>query len=382
MDEYNNLHFDTIYDMIYFYYNVMKINDKWTVHNTIHSEQLTFDIYRLPHDKIFNTSQDLNDVLSLCTENDANTQVVIGDLIINNIILTPPYRCKGMIIYANDKIVNNKSISMTARGAIGDGNDLYLCSLDNQYQIIPKDGALGGDKQEETSSYEGPYPGNAGYNGTNRQTGGGGCGAACHGDNDFTSVIIRQGGGQGTSYSGGSGGGGCDVNHPGTFTMPKPDPGTGAGGDGYGARYRSSWYNRNGGGGAGNPGGRGCYASGWSDALNGEDGTGGLMIVFSPLIIGSGLFESTGSKGGPAHAVGGSSGGGSINIFTSPLSMLREKQFNINGGPSIDGSGKGGDGTYNIDFLFDSKYRLNSNFYKNVHSGITDIEILDTLKGE
>lgn len=380
MNEYNNLYFDTIYDMINFYYNVMKINDKWTVNNTVHSEQLTFDIYRLPHNQIFNTLQDLNDVLSLCTENDANTQIMIGDSIINNIMLTPPYRCKGMIIYANDKIVNNDAISMTARGAVGNGNDLYLCNLDNQYQIIPKYGALGGDAQQEYSRSEGPYAGNAGHNGINRQTGGGGCGAARHGDNDHYSTIIRKGGGQGTSYSGGSGAGGCDVNYPGTFTMPKPEQDTGAGGNGYGARYRSSWYNRNGGGGAGNPGGRGCYASGWSDSLNGENGTGGLMIIFAPLIIGTGSFESTGSKGGPGGAGGGSSGGGSINIFTSSLTMLDKTQFNVNGGASVNSSGKGGNGTYNIDLLFDSKYRLNSNFYKNVHSGITDIEILESLK--
>ncbi len=64
------------------------------------------------------------------------------------------------------------------------------------------------------------------------------------------------------------------------------------------------------GGGAGNPGGKGYYAS------NGATGTGGLLIIYSKDLNNMGNITSKGSNGGAGtYAGGGASGGGSVNLF-------------------------------------------------------------------
>jgi hypothetical protein len=343
--------FDTIYNLILYYKDRLVADEKISVTDTIHGQQLNFNIYKLPNVFTFSSNTEVRNIFSLCKTEDAATQLIIGGHITidSDVIFTPPYRCKGMIIYCN-VLSNNGNISMKARGAKGDGNDLYLCKINDQYQIVPKNGALGADRVDISAKWEGPWAANRGYNGIGRQTGGGANGAQGHGNGDHWSWIYSMGGGDATSYSGGSGGGGCDVNHPGSFTMPKPVPGTGPGGDGYGARWSSSWYNRNGGGGAGNPGGRGRYASGWSTDLDGESGTGGLLIIYSSIINGNGLYTADGSQGGGGNKGGGGSGGGSINIFTGQ-NIVTQLQLvsSVKGGTSKSNGGTGGDGTLSID---------------------------------
>lgn len=343
--------FDTIYDLILYYKDRLVADEKISVTDTIHTQQLSFNIYKLPDSFTFSSNEEVQNIFSLCDTEDAATQLIIGGHITidSDVIFTPPYRCKGMIIYCN-VLSNNGNISMKARGAKGNGNDLYLCKINDQYQIVPKDGALGADSQTDTAKWEGPWAMGPGHNGTGRQTGGGANGASGHGNGDHWSTTIHEGGGQGTSYSGGAGSGGCDLNHPGTFTIPKPDPGTGAGTNGYGARWSSSWYNRNAGGGAGNPGGRGRYASGWSTDLDGESGTGGLLIIYSSIINGNGLYTADGSQGGGGNKGGGGSGGGSINIFTGQ-NIVTQLQLvsSVKGGTSKSNGGTGGDGTLSID---------------------------------
>ena len=79
---------------------------------------------------------------------------------------------KGMIIYCTGTITNEGKISMTARGARAEGEDLYLFKNANgTMETVPADGANGGD------SVGGPknklVKGNDGENGEGRQTGGG-----------------------------------------------------------------------------------------------------------------------------------------------------------------------------------------------------------------
>lgn len=52
-------------------------------------------------------------------------------------------------------------------------------------------------------------------------------------------------------------------------------------------------------------------------AGNPQNGTGGLLIVYADTICGDGSFQANGSSGGYTikGGEGGSSGGGSINIF-------------------------------------------------------------------
>lgn len=64
---------------------------------------------------------------------------------------------------------------------------------------------------------------------------------------------------------------------------------------------------------------------------------GGLLIVYSTILNGNGTFTSSGSKAAvPAGAhyrgwSGGSSGGGSINVFYKDSSTF-EGTYNVNGG--------------------------------------------------
>jgi len=91
--------------------------------------------------------------------------------------------------------------------------------------------------------------------------------------------------------------------------------------------------------GAGNPGGSG-------DAV-GENGTGGLLIMYANSIANNGTIDSNGSKGGNTNTgSGGSSGAGSINIFYN-------EQYQNAGtieavGVNSTSSAKSGDGSVTI----------------------------------
>ena len=99
------------------------------------------------------------------------------------------------------------------------------------------------------------------------------------------------------------------------------------------------------GGGAGNPGGLGKTNS----ADNGKNGTGGLLIMYAKNIINNGSIDSKGSEAGYGTnkwSAGGSSGGGSINIF-----YTLNYSGNIpsaEGGKAVEKGGKGGDGSVTI----------------------------------
>ena len=102
-----------------------------------------------------------------------------------------------MTIYCTGTITNNGTIDMTARGAKAEGQNVYLWkNMDNSYEFVPKVGAAGGN-----SVVGGVTNGIAGQNATNRQTGGGGSGAARHFAGD---AGVSGAGTNGTSYSGGT----------------------------------------------------------------------------------------------------------------------------------------------------------------------------------
>lgn len=104
---------------------------------------------------------------------------------------------KGMLIYCGGTITNNGTISMTARGAKAEGQDVYLWkNADNTYEYVPAMGAIGAPTRSSGST------GIKGSNGVNRQTGGGGSGGLIRIDYNKPGA-----GAMGTSYSGGTGGG-------------------------------------------------------------------------------------------------------------------------------------------------------------------------------
>ena len=150
------------------------------------------------------------------------------------------------------------------------------------------------------------------------------------------------------------GGGGINRNGGTLSPAPSGEENGRAGGDARGYREVSTWYSRRAGGGAGNPGGKGAENGlGNSSAGTGENGTGGLLILYSNVFENSGKIESNGSKGGwnAGESAGGSSGGGSINIFYNKC--IKSGLIEAIGGESngYDGGangGKGGDGTISI----------------------------------
>ena len=267
---------------------------------------------------------------------------------------------KGMMIYCTGTLTNNGTVSMTARGAKAEGENVYLWqNLDNSYEYIPAVGATGGESVTKHENQSGN--GINGYVGNGRQTGGGGSGATNASDAD--PIAVSGAGGNGTSYSGGAGGGGCNIN---CYSKIKAEDGSsigGKGGDGIGYRYSSSWASRLAGGGAGNPGGNG----GQNDSGNaidgaGENGTGGLLIIYSDNINNTGKIESNGSKGTLYTMIsGGSSGGGSINIFyknnITCTGLIEAKGGKIKGSADELIGGNGGNGTISIGNINSGTYQ-------------------------
>ena len=104
-------------------------------------------------------------------------------------------------------------------------------------------------------------------------------------------------------------------------------------------------------GGAGNPGGS-SYGN-----YNNRDGTGGLLIMYANKILNNGDILSEGTMGGRANASGGSSGGGSINLFYKDsfnnVNTISSNGGNVaigidlGGGGNVSG-GSGGDGSVTV----------------------------------
>ena len=283
---------------------------------------------------------------------DAKNMVILkidGDLTVNSGITLTACKSdngyggpKGMLIYCTGTLTNNGTISMTARGAKAEGQDVYLWkNSDNSYEFVPAVGASGASRAIISASgfWGGRFStaGISGNNSINRQTAGGGSGAAiCHGDSGrYTS--ISGAGTNGTSYSGGTGGGAAlgDINYS-NYTA---EAGTINGGKG--GKSKSN-YLGNAGSGAGNPGG-----TDGNVGSKGSNGTGGLLIIYANNIINNSIIESNGSNGGTGYwnAGGGSSGGGSINIFYKDNYTENNSSITADGGIAMCATGyKGGAG--------------------------------------
>ena len=293
---------------------------------------------------------------------------VNGDLTINEGITLTSYASKdgyggpkGMMIYCTGTLTNNGTISMTARGAYAEGENVYLLkNIDGSYEYVPAEGASGGTA---TSSN-----GNKGNDGKNRQLGGGGAGGA------------GKNGSAATSYSGGTGGGGS---YNGTGSAGGVNGGKG--GSAGGTRHSPCTA----GGGAGNPGGNSTHSS------TRANGTGGLLIIYGNNVYNNNSIVSNGVKGaspastnGNCEAGGGSSGGGSINIF------YKEEYQSVgsiytNGGSAAYGEdygnkygGAGGKGTITITQIVKTKNFKLANNSTPIDVGGTTAETLKEYYGQ
>ena len=157
----------------------------------------------------------------------------------------------------------------------------------------------------------------------------------------------------------------------------------GKGGNASSYRGSSSWTSRYAGGGAGNSGGAGkntfsgqTSGADWADG-NGQNGTGGLLMLYATNLYNSGEITANGMKGGTGRSGGGSSGGGSINIFAK---IIKEKgNVTANGGEQNGSTkgGKGGNGTVTINELqpYLNSPRKEINIAKNETSTIDSTKI-------
>ena len=286
----------------------------------------------------------------VATENEnAKSMVVLkvnGDLTINEEAKLTAYASKngyggpkGMMIYCTGTLTNNGTISMTARGAKAEGQDVYLWkNSDNSYEFVPAVGASGADSAKIATSgfWGGTFSavGKAGNNSINRQTAGGGSGAAiANGSGSYVYNSKSGAGARGPSYSGGTALG--EVLYSG-YTA---ESGTANGGKG--GKSKSN-YLGNAGSGAGNPGG-----TDGNIGSKGSNGTGGLLIIYANNIINNSIIEANGSNGGTGYwnAGGGSSGGGSINIFYKDNYTENNGSITADGGIAMCATGyKGGAG--------------------------------------
>ena len=298
--------------------------------------ELICDIYRVADNTVLT-----NSVFANCKAVDANTQVIIGKnlTVAAGTTLTPPYRCKGIIIIDTGTFTNNGTISMTARGAQGKGVDIPLV---DGYQID----AIGGTGGSANTTKRISGNGIAGKTPQGISCGGGGTGG-------YLDAIVADGG-SGTSFSGGAGSGGAHL----TSNPKKPSNYGGAGSD----FTKDGVTASNIGGGAGNNGGKGYGNNYYKDTATVEDGrngTGGLIVIMANNLVNKGSLTSIGSNGGgtrkfmSAYGIaGGSSGGGCIVLIGKTVNNTGKVNtaggIAVTPGPSRSyyNGGAGGAGTF------------------------------------
>jgi hypothetical protein len=250
-----------------------------------------------------------------------------------SVVISPPNRCRGMLIFVDGDVTISGSISMTARGAKFTGSDASFRTINPPYlgdywstQLFPSAsylsrvfavGASGGSGGGAVT------PGSTGGTGILGRSGGGGGGG---GSPSFGGGA----GAAGTSFSGGSGGGGGAGSSVGSAAIGFGSNG-GAGGSGPAT----------GGGGAGNPGGLSPVGNA------GGNGTGGLLILIvrGNLKIGpNGSIVTNGSTGGGAvgsptqTSGGGGSGGGVLYVYYGGT-LTNNGTVTANGGSGGGGGG-------------------------------------------
>ena len=213
---------------------------------------------------------------------------------------------------------------------------------------------LGGNGGASAVSNGGIGIGKNGNNGIvsaiKRGLGGGGSGGAHNGS--YTTVKSGVGG-SATSYSGGAGSGGVhssdSYEHSSVLGV--------AGGNAY------NHHNGNPQGGVGLPGGSGDIGA--------ASGTGGLLIIYSNKIEGTGGYVAEGVTNLSTSSIyfvgGGGSGGGSVNLFCKELSQnITANNFSVAGGNVGKGEsyqwasgGRGGSGSYEVSLISNNEaYQL------------------------
>jgi hypothetical protein len=278
--------------------------------------------------------------------------VVKGNLTINSgITFIPSVRKLFTVLYVAGNLVNNGTISMTARGASHSGTtarDLRIAtgtfsSVANPQ--VPAAGGAGGPSGYYGGAEIQNVQGVAGTAGTAGGTGGGGSGSA-----PINSSVGL--GSAGTSYSGGCGGGAG-----GRTTSANAAANGGAGGRAERSDQANAFDYE---GGGGNPGGANEYFT--APRNQGRSGTGGVLIVIvEGSVSGTGSIQANGVlnenpinwgtdpvNGSSAFKTGGSTGGGSVTLLyggTNAITPVAAGGDPANGTQWFLKGGAGGAGT-------------------------------------
>lgn len=306
-------------------------------------------------------------------------------LIPEDSILTPVTRKKGMVIFCKGVITNKGKISMTARGAIAVGQDVYLYKTVNNEYYVPAVGGLGGSgRSASVKSHAFSSKSVNGLPGSNSSTGGGGSGGVTAQVDDNKRSTAKSGNGSsGTSYSGGSGSGGCCVRAGyGTSYWSYSTGNAGDnGGSGSNAYCRSQHVSndRHAGGGSGNGPGIGRRSVNKNvytySTANGGNGTGGLLIIYCQRLDNQNIIEANGVNASQksTYAGGGASGGGAIRIFLIDINDLTSDNIQVSGGlggPGLGSGGNGGDGSVLIEQLSEIRQHVNLNKFMGTRNDI------------
>ena len=333
------------------YYYFVANGEKYPVH-----------MITLEGNQHFTENKTFGDAADVATKDDYAQNMVIvkvnGDLEIDSGVTVSPYYTeyggpKGFTIYVTGKLTNKGTID-NSHGAKAEGQNVYLWkNTDGTYEYVPAEGGSGGARNIANSTQDGE----SGQNGTGRQTGGGGSGGA---DGNKTYTYESGSGSAGTSYSGGSGGGGASVTRNWSYIYPyilmDAEKNGGYGGQG----FVSGSGSVRGGSGAGNPGGT-CFKE--TNCSTGQNGTGGLLIIYANKYENKGTINAKGYNGGSGTLGGGSSGGGSINIFTNQSIIGDNKGIvNISGGAAVGTTKGGAGGTGTITYTQLQPVTITSNY--------------------
>ena len=294
--------------------------------------------------------------------NDAHMCVRIfhGNLTINaSQTLQPTVRCRGLILFVKGNLTNNGTISMSTWGApTATGQNVYLITNNNQMQYIPSAGGtkgtlagLSGTSTQISSGTDGSASATA------RGTGGGGSGTAWMISSGTSSAATAGSGTDGTSYCGGFGGGSAHVRNASVTGVSASTSGGGAASINFSTTSGSLTTC---GGGAGTAVGLGKSVTANTTTVNNNAGSNGmasaagLLVVYCLGNFTNNLIESKGATGGQGNfGSGGSSGGGSVNVFHRGTGTAGT--INVSKGASVTTtqnttykSGSGGDGYSNV----------------------------------
>ena len=305
----------------YHYFNVNGIT--YNVHMYVYNGDQTWTTDTIPAKSGFGDSYDVGNASSNATR---MVIVKVNGNLTNSATIRPYYNTnyggpKGFLLYVTGTLTNTGTVD-NSHGAKTPGQNVYLWKNANgTYEQVNATGAAGG------ASVTGTENGNAGKNGSTaskRVLAGGGSGSSAFSE-------VGNAGGSATSYSGGTGG----ANYSYAIDSAK---GSSVGGPGGTAE------NNTGGNGAGNPSG----------------GTGGLLVIYANQYNNTGTISAKGANGKSANRGGGSSGGGSINVFTT--NIINKGTTNVAGGTAVGTyklGGAGGTGTVNIGRIVDGSYVAN-----------------------